>query len=116
MRALAGTLLAVSLVLSASSSAAPAPNAVGTAYYSGGPHRQQVAQEGVRGLTVVAVQGTTVVRRTVTGARGGFALRLAPGPYVLRLQSGTPAHTCGAAALEVKAHQLRHLKLYCNIS
>jgi hypothetical protein len=116
VRALAAMVLGASLMLVPGSAASTAPSAIGTAYYSGGPHRMQVAQEGVPGLAIVALRGARVVRRTVTGARGGFALLLPPGAYLLKLESGTPSHTCGAAPIKVAAHQTRHLKLYCNIS
>lgn len=38
------------------------------------------------GVTVEAVQGSVVVAKTVTGLRGGYRIKLAPGTYRLRVR------------------------------
>jgi hypothetical protein len=115
MRAPVVILLAAASMLGASSAASAEPNVVGSAYYSGGPHRMQSHPEAVPGVALVAMKGTAVVLKTRTGPRGSFALRLGPGIYLLKLAIGSPLHVCGAARVDVRAHQVRQLKLYCNI-
>jgi hypothetical protein len=115
MRGFVVTLLAVALLLGANSAASAAPTVVGIAYYSGGPHRMQSQPEGVPDVAIVAMKGNVVALQTKTGRHGNFALRLAPGVYLLKLAIGKPTHVCGAARVDVRAHQVRHLNLYCNI-